>query len=81
MSRQFYAAFRPYGIATLNTNGPRADVLLRFDSKAERDAWIAADMQHRESIAATATEVRAALRFEARERYEVIRTPAAWRDR
>lgn len=79
MSRQFYAAYRPYGTTTLNTNGNRADVLLRFDAKADRDAWIAADMQHRESVPATATEVRAALRFEARERYEVIRTPEDWR--
>lgn len=80
MSKQWYAAFRPYGITTLNTNGPRADVLLRFDTKAEREAWIAGDIQHREEVASGAPELRAALRFEERERIAVIRTPEDWRN-
>lgn len=80
MSKQWYAAFRPYGITTLNTNGPRADMLLRFDTKAEREAWVAADIQHRQEVSAGAPELRAALRFEERERIAVIRTPGDWRN-
>jgi hypothetical protein len=78
MSKQWYAAYRPYGVTALNTNGPRADVLMRFDNKVERDAWVATDSQRREPIAATANELRAALRFERRERVAVIRTTGDW---
>lgn len=70
--RTFYAAYRPYGIFTLNTNGPRADVLHGFAREGERDAWIAADEQHREAVAAQSREVRAARNFEERQGYQVI---------
>jgi hypothetical protein len=78
MSKQWYAAYRPYGVTALNTNGPRADVLVRFDNKAERDAWVAADDQRREPMSATANELRAALRFEQREQIAVIHTTDEW---
>lgn len=80
MSKQWYAAYRAYGVFALNTNGPRPDKLLRFASKAERDAWVAADIQHREELRASADELRAALRFEERERIAVIRTADDWRE-
>lgn len=78
MSKQFYAAYRPYGLDALNTNGNRGDALLRFSSKAERDAWVAADDARREPMAATDPDVRACLRFEARMGYPVIRTLRDW---
>jgi hypothetical protein len=80
MSKQWYAAYRAYGIHTLNTNGPRPDKLLRFATKAERDTWVAADTQHREELRASADELRAALRFEERERIAVFRTADDWRE-
>lgn len=80
MSKQWYAAYRPYGVHTLNTNGPRPDKLLRFGSKAEREAWVAADSQHREPVSASTDELRAARRFEERERIAVIRTADDWRE-
>jgi len=75
MSRQtrtFYAAYRAYGIFTLNTNGPRADVLHGFAREADRDTWVAEDEQRRENVAAQAREVRAARNFEDRQGYQVI---------
>jgi hypothetical protein len=81
MSKQWYAAYRPYGVTRLDTNGPRADDLLRFDTKGERDAWVAGDIRHRQGVAASAPELRAALRFEERARFAVIRTPDDWRHR
>lgn len=74
MTRQYYAAHRPYGITSLNTAGPRADVLLGFDRKAERDAWVAADIGHREAVASDDTALRAVLRLEARVGYRVVLT-------
>jgi hypothetical protein len=74
MAKQFYAAYRPYGITALNTAGPRGDELLGFPNRAERDAWIARDREHREAVSATANEVRSALRFEARNGYRIVRT-------
>jgi hypothetical protein len=76
VARQYYAAYRPYGIASLNTAGLRADVLVGFDRKADRDRWVGRDAPHREPVASSDTAVRAALRFEARDGYRVVRTPA-----
>lgn len=75
--RTFYAAHRPYGLTALNTNGPRADVLHGFAGEADRDAWVAADPERREALAAGANDVRAALRFERRDGYRVVARHAA----
>ena len=48
-----YAVCRPYGIHTRNTDGNRSNVLRAFTSRTERDAWVQADTQHRESIPAS----------------------------
>jgi hypothetical protein len=79
MSKQFYAAYRPYGITVENRNGMRGDALLRFSTKAGRDAWLAADLDYtRESVAASDPDVRACLRFEERTGYPVFRVGEEW---
>lgn len=77
MARAYYAAYRPYGVSALNSAGPRGDVLVAFEQQATRDLWVALDSQHREPVAATAKETRAARRFEARNNYTVI---VRWED-
>ncbi|HEX6537530.1 MAG TPA: hypothetical protein VF041_23310 [Gemmatimonadaceae bacterium] len=76
MAKAWYAAYRPYGVRALNTNGPRADVLLRFKRKESRDTWVAHDPEVREEVKASDPKLRAALRFEEREGYRVVLTPA-----
>lgn len=72
---RYYAEYCPYGVTVLNRNGPRANKLRVFATRRERDAWVAADPQHREAVAATANKVRAALRFEERSGYSIMTTP------
>jgi hypothetical protein len=76
MGKQFYAAYRPYGIFSLNIDGNRADKLVGFPSRAARDAWVADDPERREPVTASSSEVRAALRLGGRTHYNVVRTPA-----
>jgi hypothetical protein len=78
---KFYAEYCPYGITALNTNGPRANKLIVFPTRSERDAWVAADPQHRESLSASANKVRAAVRFEQRMGYAVIISQEEFEDR
>lgn len=72
--RTFYAAYRPYGLSALNRDGPRADILHAFARESDRAVWVAADREHREVLAATSRDIRAALTFEARHNYQVIET-------
>jgi len=72
---RYYAEYCPYGVTVRNTNGPRANKLIVFATRSERDAWVAADPQHREEVAATSNTVRAALRFEERSGYSIMTTP------
>lgn len=72
---RFYAEYCPYGVTVLNRDGPRANKLVVFATSAARDAWVAADPQHRAALNATANTVRAALRFEARMGYAVTVGP------
>lgn len=39
MSRHYYAEYAPYGIRTKS----EADRAIRFDTREERDAWVAED--------------------------------------
>ena len=71
----FYAAYRPYGLTALNTNGLRADKLWVFPTRGERDAWVAKVPSLREPLAATSNEIRAARRFEGRMGYSIMVRP------
>lgn len=46
MTRHYYAENCVYGINSLSED----DTLLRFDSRAERDAWVAEDEEHRQAV-------------------------------
>lgn len=61
-SKWFYAAEFPYGLHALNRDGRRANVLHRFATKAERDAWIARDPEHRERRSSGEKQMRTLLR-------------------
>lgn len=54
----YYAAWRPYGVHSLNTNGPRADKVLRFPTRTARDGWVDIDPDRREELRASDREVR-----------------------
>jgi hypothetical protein len=71
---RYYAEYCPYGVTVLNRNGGQANKLLVFATRRDRDAWVAADPQHREVLHATANKVRAALRFEERLGYSIMTT-------
>ena len=43
MSIHFYAGFWPFGVGVTNSEGEPYCDLLSFDSRKERDAWVAAD--------------------------------------
>lgn len=50
MARTYYAAYRPYGLATLNTSAVRADVVHAFRRLTDRNDFVAADPEHRERL-------------------------------
>ncbi len=72
MPRTYYAAYRPYGVTALNTNGAQRDILLWYPTQEERDAEIDTDPTHYEAIPARSLEVRRARRHESLYGYQVI---------
>jgi hypothetical protein len=48
--RTYYAAYRAYGVTTLNRDGNRADYIYTYPTRAERDTAVAADWEHMEPV-------------------------------
>lgn len=72
-NRSYYACSYPYGVASNADTGRRLCTYYRFDSRAERDAWVSdgdpyrGARGYRQSIRAGDSDLRHALRREERE--------------
>lgn len=56
----YYAVENPYGLHCFNKDGAQANMVYRFVSGLERDAWIKSDPKHRNRLRANHPYVRKA---------------------